>query len=181
MMSVLRRQTVVTIQDLAAQVLRQLCDFEISPGETLGELLDRYDDLMARAQVTGLDLEERSKIAYVMSAVGKHYESLETLIRPIKDYDDAYSTLRAEANMASFKRPPVPRPTTRGNRPAGAKRPRTGCWNCNVVGHHSAVCPERRNDTRMRARARGRNDAPNNTHGGNTNTARSMKPKTKKV
>ncbi|KAL5629629.1 hypothetical protein BROUX41_001235 [Berkeleyomyces rouxiae] len=80
MMSVLRHQTVGTIQDPTAQVQRQLSNFEFLLGETLSELLDRYDDLMTGAQVTGLGLEERSKITHVMSAVGKHYESLETLI-----------------------------------------------------------------------------------------------------
>ncbi|PHH49838.1 hypothetical protein CFIMG_007613RA00001, partial [Ceratocystis fimbriata CBS 114723] len=133
----LRTLTIGDFKDPEAAVEIELCALDFRPGETLSELLDRYQLLLAKACAIGLELSDRTKRSFMIAAVEKHYEYLGLQMRTIKKFSRAFSLLRAQAKLQLYKCPPVPLASTKVAR-TSANRRSTGCWNCGVPGHDDA-------------------------------------------
>ncbi|KKF92165.1 hypothetical protein CFO_g5478 [Ceratocystis platani] len=148
----LRTLTIGDFEDPEAAVEIELCALDFRPGETLSELLDRYQLLLAKACAIGLELSDRTKRSFMIAAVEKHYESLGLQMRTIKKFSRAFSLLRAQAKLQLYKRPPVPLASTKAAR-TSANRRSTGCWNCDVPEHHSNKCPKKCDDAKVKSKA----------------------------
>ncbi|KAL1901211.1 hypothetical protein Cpir12675_000577 [Ceratocystis pirilliformis] len=132
----LRTLTIGDLENPEAVVEVELCALDFKLGETLGELLERYQLLLVKACAIGLKLSDKTKMSYMMAVVGKYYGSLSLQMRTINKVSTAFSLLHVEAKSQDHKRTPVPRASTK-EYGTSAKRRSTGCWNCDVPGHHS--------------------------------------------
>ncbi|KAL2884528.1 Copia protease [Ceratocystis lukuohia] len=156
MIEQLRTLTVGELKDPSVQVERELCTLRLKPGENLLEFLERFQLLLARASATGLNLRDTTKTNYLMAVVGEHFASLRPHVEPMHKFSAVFSLLQSEAESPEYRRPPIPRSnprTTPRTSKSNTGKQRTGCWNCDVVGHHSSKCPEKRDNDKVKSKA----------------------------
>ncbi|KKF93648.1 hypothetical protein CFO_g4002 [Ceratocystis platani] len=152
MIEQLQTLTIGNMDLLAAEVEQELWDLKFEPGETLLEFLERYQLLLIRLSMAGIDLRDSSKKNRMMTVVGKHYPSLRPQAQTISKFSTLVTLLRSEAEYSEHKRPPIPRASPRTSR-STANRQHTRCWNCDAVGHYSNKCPEKRIGAKVKSRA----------------------------
>ncbi|KAL2887335.1 hypothetical protein HOO65_050456 [Ceratocystis lukuohia] len=156
MIEQLQTLTIGELKDPSVQVERELCTLRLKPGENLLEFLERFQLLLARASATGLNLRDTTKTNYLMAVVGEHFVSLRPHVEPMHKFSAIFSLLQSEAESPEYRRPPIPRSNPRST-PRTPKsntgKQRSGCWNCDVVGHHSSKCPEKRDNDKIKSKA----------------------------
>ncbi|KAL1888049.1 hypothetical protein Cpir12675_006319 [Ceratocystis pirilliformis] len=68
----LRTLTIGDLENPEAVVEVELCALDFKPSQTLGEHLERYQLLLAKACAIGLELSGRTNMSYIMAVIGNN-------------------------------------------------------------------------------------------------------------